>query len=122
MRIVRKLSTKTIATFRCLLAKHSKLLQRHYPLPSATEDYWPALLQHGDDLHEIVIQCLAKRENTGAAYRYGETMKRLIVNHWQLWQTHCGEEPPVYLIAAIDAMERHFLAWFSYERGEWIEE
>ena len=99
-----------------LVTEHLELLVSRYPRTARSDEPWRTLLHYLRDLHRRALR--PKQEAT----RYVPMTQAIIASHWHLWQTHHGEEPPTYLVEAIDYVEHHYAYWFSYERGEWVDE
>ena len=105
-----------------LVAKHYELLALHYRLMTSSDTHWATLTRHTHDLHQLATNAIAQETGRDIITLHAETTKQLIVSHWQLWRAHHGEEPPTYLVDAIDGIEHHHPAWFSYEQNRWVEE
>ena len=108
--------TERLASFHELLSQHFSLLAHKYSIP-AHDPVWHQLQTY---------VCSAQGVDTdppgqGPSRDYLTSLKILVVNHWQVYRTQ-EEEPPPYLIAAVDAIEQSCPAWFSYEKEAWIEE
>lgn len=104
----------------CLLEKHSELLSARYRIAPADE-HWLVLIRYIIQLHRIAIRLPSDNITSSGAYGLREAIKLLIASHWRLIRTS-EEEPPPYLVVAIDAIERRSASWFSYEREMWMEE
>ena len=111
---------ETASALKRLVNEYLMILTTHYRSGSATKAPWYALTQPVRDLHRVAVRLLP--EETAPPYPYLEAVKALVSNHWPLWRTHEGEEPSASLIEVIDWVERNSPVWFSYQRGEWVEE
>ncbi len=106
------------AIFRNLVNRHFAMLALRYGI-SEDDSHWQQLLAQVTTLHQI-----AGHVCEWPVSNYQDTIKLLITDHWRLCLTQSSAEvePPEYLIAAVDVIEKTQATWFSYAQERWVEE
>ena len=110
-------SAKEANIYRSLVEQHFKLLMTHYRI--SEDKHWQVLRAQIRTLYALLSYPYDSQASF--AYDIHETIKLLVVSHWQLLRAEF-EEPPAYLTLAIDEIERRSSTWFSYEREAWIDD